>query len=263
MLFDRNNHKAATMAPAHRRRHPVYVPTVRNAWGLIGPMRWDKLDETALREAIRTNPLVSDPDAWQRPRPFRVAVVEQCTYDGTIHNAEMILKRIGHLCDNILFDEAWAGFMKFHPLYAGRYAMGLSDLGPDSPGIIATQSTHKQLASFSQASQIHMKDRHITGQKRRWSIAASTRASCSTPPPRPFYPLFASLDVGAQMMKGRSGEVLWDDTIPSRHRAAQEDPRQPPRVRGEGEPAGTALVLRALRARARRHSRCRPPRRVP
>ncbi|MFO7197317.1 hypothetical protein QJS79_15680, partial [Enterococcus faecium] len=29
----------------------------------------------------------------------------------------------------------------------------------------------------------------------------------------PFYPIFASLDVGAQMMKGRSGEVLWDDTI--------------------------------------------------
>ncbi len=51
-----------------------------------------------------------------------MAVVEQCTYDCTIHNAEMILKRIGHLCDYILFDEAWAGFMKFHPLYAGRYA---------------------------------------------------------------------------------------------------------------------------------------------
>ena len=29
----------------------------------------------------------------------------------------------------------------------------------------------------------------------------------------PFYPLFASLDVGAQMMKGRSGEMLWDDTV--------------------------------------------------
>src|SRR3546814_10735928 len=29
----------------------------------------------------------------------------------------------------------------------------------------------------------------------------------------PVYPLFASLDVGAQMMKGRSGVVLWDDTI--------------------------------------------------
>ena len=29
----------------------------------------------------------------------------------------------------------------------------------------------------------------------------------------PFYPIFASLDVGAQMMKGRSGQVLWDDTV--------------------------------------------------
>ncbi len=214
VLFDRNNHKAAHHgALLIGGGIPVYVPTVRNAWGLIGPMRWDKLDETALREAIRTNPLVSDPDAWQRPRPFRVAVVEQCTYDGTIHNAEMILKRIGHLCDYILFDEAWAGFMKFHPLYAGRYAMGLSDLGPESPGIIATQSTHKQLARFSQASQIHMKDRHITGQKRRVEHRRFNESFMQHASTSPFYPLFASLDVGAQMMKGRSGEVLWDDTI--------------------------------------------------
>ena len=46
--------------------------------------------------------------------------------------------------------------MKFHPLYAGRFAMGLANLRREAPGIIATQSTHKQLASFSQASQIHM-----------------------------------------------------------------------------------------------------------
>jgi ornithine decarboxylase len=71
------------------------------------------------------------------------------------------------LCDYILFDEAWAGFMRFHPLYEGRFAMGLSNLDEKSPGIIATQSTHKQLASFSQASQIHVRDRHIRGQKHR------------------------------------------------------------------------------------------------
>jgi ornithine decarboxylase len=192
---------------------PIYVPTVRNAWGLIGPMRWDALDEAALRERIRSHPLVEDPEAWRRPRPFRVAVVEQCTYDGTIHNAEMILQRIGHLCDYILFDEAWAGFMKFHPLYAGRFAMGLTGLGPDAPGIIATQSTHKQLASFSQASQIHMKDRHISGQKRRVEHRRFNESFMQHASTSPFYPLFASLDVGAQMMKGRSGEVLWDDTI--------------------------------------------------
>ena len=147
VLFDRNNHKAAHHgALMIAGGIPVYIPTVRNAWGLIGPMRWDALDETALRERIRSHPLVKDAEAWRKPRPFRVAVVEECTYDGTIHSAEMILKRIGHLCDYILFDEAWAGFMKFHPLYAGRFAMGLSGLDGEAPGVIATQSTHKQLA---------------------------------------------------------------------------------------------------------------------
>ncbi len=214
VLFDRNNHKAAHHgALMISGGIPVYLPTERNAHGLIGPMRWEAFDEAALRERIRTHPLVKDPDAWQKPRPFRVAVVEQCTYDGTIHSAEMIVARIGHLCDYILFDEAWAGFMKFHPLYAGRFAMGLKDLGPDAPGIIATQSTHKQLASFSQASQIHMKDRHITGQKRRVEHRRFNESFMQHASTSPFYPLFASLDVGAQMMKGRSGEVLWDDTI--------------------------------------------------
>lgn len=214
VLFDRNNHKAAHHgALMISGGIPVYLPTARNAHGLIGPVDFAAMDETALREKIRTHPLVWDPEAWQKPRPFRVAVIEQCTYDGTIHNAEMILERIGHLCDYILFDEAWAGFMKFHPLYAGRFAMGLRDLGPDSPGIIATQSTHKQLASFSQASQIHMKDRHITGQKRRVEHRRFNESFMQHASTSPFYPLFASLDVGAQMMKGRSGEVLWDDTI--------------------------------------------------
>ncbi|GLH79356.1 amino acid decarboxylase [Bradyrhizobium sp. SSBR45G] len=214
VLFDRNNHKAAHHgALLIAGGVPVYVPTVRNAWGLIGPMRWDLLDEEQLRQQIRDNPLVKDPDAWRKQRPFRVAVVEQCTYDGTIHSAEMILKRIGHLCDYIMFDEAWAGFMKFHPLYAGRFAMGLGELGPDAPGIIATQSTHKQLASFSQASQIHVKDRHIKGQRRRVEHRRFNESFMQHASTSPFYPLFASLDVGAQMMKGRSGEVLWDDTI--------------------------------------------------
>src|SRR5215510_12219060 len=214
VLFDRNNHKAAHHgALLLGGGIPIYLETDRNAWGLIGPMCWDALDEKALRERIRNHPLVKDKEAWRRPRPFRTAVVEQCTYDRTNHSAEMILKRIGHLCDYILFDEAWAGFMKFHPLYAGRFAMGLSGLGPESPGIMATQSTHKQLASFSQASQIHVKDRHLDGQRRRIEHRRFNEFFMLHASTSPFYPLFASLDVGAQMMKGKSGEVLWDDTI--------------------------------------------------
>src|SRR5262245_2474626 len=214
VLFDRNNHKAAhhgTLLLAGG--IPVYLPTDRNAHGLIGPMEAASLDERKIREAIRNHPLVTDKDAWQRERPFRAAVVEQCTYDGTIYSAQEILARIGRLCDYILFDEAWAGFMKFHPIYAGRFAMGLRNLDESAPGIVATQSTHKQLASFSQASQIHVKDSHIRGQRRRVEHRRFNESFLQHASTSPFYPLFASLDVGAQMMKGRSSEVLWDDTI--------------------------------------------------
>jgi ornithine decarboxylase/arginine decarboxylase len=214
VLFDRNNHKAAHHgALLIGGGVPIYLPADRNAYGLIGPIWADAFDETAIRKSIRANPLVKDPEAWKRERPFRVAVIEQCTYDGTIYDAERIVQRIGHLTDYILFDEAWAGFMKFHPLYERRFAMGLKNLGPDSPGIVATQSTHKQLASFSQASQIHVRDRHIKGQRRRVEHRRFNEGFMQFASTSPFYPLFASLDVGAQMMKGRSGEVLWDDTI--------------------------------------------------
>jgi ornithine decarboxylase len=214
VLFDRNNHKAAHHGALFLGGGiPIYLETDRNAHGLIGPIWHEALDEAAIRDKIRRHPLVADPDAWRRERPFRVAVIEQCTYDGTIYDARLIVEKLGHLCDYILFDEAWAGFMKFHPLYAGRFAMGLNGLDGGAPGIIATQSTHKQLASFSQASQIHVRDSHIIGQRRRIEHRRFNEFFLLHASTSPFYPLFASLDVGAQMMKGKSGEVLWDDTI--------------------------------------------------
>jgi ornithine decarboxylase len=214
VLFDRNNHKAAHHgALLLGGGIPVYLPTARNAHGLIGPIDFAALDETRIREAIRNHPLVTDPDAWRRKKPFRVAVIEQCTYDGTIYSAQQIVEKLGPLCEYILFDEAWAGFMKFHPLFRGRFAMGVDALDANSPGIIATQSTHKQLAGFSQASQIHVKDAHLDGQRRQVSHRRFNEMFMQHSSTSPFYPLFASLDVGAQMMRGRSGEVLWDDTI--------------------------------------------------
>ncbi len=212
VLFDRNNHKSAhNGALILAGGIPVYLPADRNPQGMVGPIDPGALEEASIRAAIRANPLVGDPELWRAERPFRLAIIEQCTYDGSIYNVQAVLDRIGHLCDYILLDEAWAGFMKFHPLFAGHYAMGLDNLGPEDPGIIATQSTHKQLAGFSQASQIHTKSRHIAGQPRhvtdlRFNQSYLLHASTS-----PFYPLFASLDVGAQMMKGRSGFHLWND----------------------------------------------------
>ena len=214
VLFDRNNHKAALQgALIFGGGIPVYLETDRNAHGMIGPIDFAALDDQRIREAIRKNPLVKDPNAWQRERPFRAAIIEQCTYDGTIYDVHRLVEKLGALCEYILFDEAWGGFMKFHPLFKGHFAMGLDGLGPEAPGIMATQSTHKQLAGFSQASQIHVKDAHLDGQHRQVSPRRFNEMFMLFSSTSPFYPLFASLDVGAQMMKGRSGEVLWEDTI--------------------------------------------------
>ena len=58
-----------------------------------------------------------------------------------------------------------------------------------------------------------MRDNHIKGQRRRVEHRRFNEFFMMHASTSPFYPLFASLDVGAQMMKGRQGEVLWDDTV--------------------------------------------------
>jgi ornithine decarboxylase len=212
-LFDRNNHKsnhhgALILANAV----PVYLETDRNGFGMVGPIDWSALDETTIRDRIKAHPRLKGTNAWKKKRPIRVAIVEQCTYDGTLYNARLVLEKIGHLCEYIHFDEAWAGFGAFHPLMKDHFAMGLT-LTPDDPGVVATQSTHKQLGGFSQASQIHVRDAHIRDKPfrvnhKRFNEMFMLQASTS-----PFYPLFSSLDVNARMHGDRAGLVLWDDAI--------------------------------------------------
>lgn len=215
VLYDRNNHKSNNQGALQLAGGiPIYLETDRNPQGLIGPVHYHAWDEENIRQKIKNHPLVKDPDTWKRPRPFRVLIMQTVTYDGTIYNVRSVLDRIGHLCEYILFDEAWGAYLHFHPLFHNNCAMGLN-VGPDDPGIISTQSTHKQLSGFSQASQICVKDHHIDGQSRhcehkRFNEIYMLHASTS-----PFYPLYASLDVGAQMMKGRNGFYLWNDAIRS------------------------------------------------
>ena len=214
VLFDRNNHKSHHHSALMLNGGiPIYLPDDRNSFGMVGPIEFDALDEDRLRQQIRDNPLVTDPDAWKRDRPFRVALLENCTYDGTIYQVEMIREKLGHLCDYLLFDEAWGGFMRFHPIYQNRYAMGLDKLTEDDPGIFAVQSTHKQLAGMSQASQFHVKDNHLKGLDRRVNHKRINEIFMMHTSTSPFYPMYASLDVGAQMMKGRNGTFLWDEAL--------------------------------------------------
>jgi ornithine decarboxylase len=214
VLFDRNNHKSLHQgALVQAGAIPVYLPTARNPFGMIGAVDWEAWDEGVLRELIRTHPLVKDPALHQAERPFRLACIQLCTYDGTVYNVQKVLERIGHLCDYMLWDEAWIGYNAFHPLFENHSPMRLAKLKPGMAGLFSTQSVHKQGAGFSQASQIHKRDEHLRGQKRyvehkRFNESFLINASTS-----PFYPLFASLDVNAKIHEGKAGEMIWDRCI--------------------------------------------------
>ena len=228
VLFDRNNHKAAHHGALFLGGGiPIFLEADRNAYGLIGPIDFEALDETRIRESIRDNPLVTDPEAWRRERPFRVAVVEQCSYDGTIISAELILEKLGPLCDYLMFDEAWAGFMKFHPIYKGRYAMGLQGLNASHPGIIATQSAHKQLAGLSQTSQIHIRDKHIAGPGAARGTSPLQR---DVPAARKHFAVLSAVRLAGCRRpydEGADGRGVVGRHHPAGDRAAQEAARDP------------------------------------
>ena len=209
VLFDRNNHKSIyNSALVSSAGKPVYLETSRNPFGFIGGIDAHCFNEDYLRsEAAKV-----DSEKAKEKRPFRLAVIQLGTYDGTIYNARQVVDKIGHLCDYILFDSAWVGYEQFIPMMRDCSPL-LLDLKPDDPGILVTQSIHKQQAGFSQTSQIHKKDSHLRGQKRyvdhkRFNNAYMLYASTS-----PFYPLFAALDVNARMQDGEAGRKLWADCI--------------------------------------------------
>ena len=209
ILYDRNNHKSIchgglVMSGAT----PIYLETARNPFGSIGGILEHCFDESYIRNLIAEK----DSNKAKAERPIRLAVIQLGTYDGTIYNARQVVDRIGHLCDYIFFDSAWVGYEQFIPMMKDCSPL-LLELGPNDPGILVTQSVHKQQAGFSQTSQIHKKDKHIKGQDRyvdhkRFNNSFMMHASTS-----PFYPLFASLDVNAKIHEGELGKQLWRECI--------------------------------------------------
>ena len=209
VLYDRNNHKSCCHgALVLSGAIPLYLQTSRNPYGSIGGIYEECLNEDYIRNLIKEK----CPERAELKRPIRLAVIELGTYDGVISNAKQIIEKIGKLCDYIMFDSAWVGYEQFIPMMKECSPL-LVELGPEDPGIIVTQSVHKQQAGFSQTSQIHKKDNHINSQDRyvthkRFNNAYMMHSSTS-----PFYPLFAALDVNAKIHEGEAGIKLWNSCV--------------------------------------------------
>ncbi len=209
VLFDRNNHKSLyNSALVMSGTKPVYIPTDRNALGLIGEMDPDFLTEDKIRAEVAK----VDPKKAKAKRPFRLAIVQAETYDGVFYDAKWIVDRIGKLCDYILFDCAWGGFEEFVPIMRHLSPLLLS-LGPDDPGILVTQSLHKQQAGMAQASQILKKDSHIKGQKRYVDHKHFNHAYLKFVTSSYAYPLYASLTVNSYVTASEGNKKWWAETL--------------------------------------------------
>lgn len=204
ILFDRNNHKSASQAAlAAAGGLPVYLASERNESGIIGGLTEETLDPVRLREKAAK----LSPDAGKKQRPYRLACLQLSTYDGLFLNAREILRRIGPLCDYILFDGAWAGYENFLPLLQGSAVLTFP-LTKNDPGILVTQSVHKQLAGFSMTSQLHKKDSHLRGMARYLEDDVLQAAYLMHISTSPYYPLLAGLEMNAYLHQ-KKGRELW------------------------------------------------------
>lgn len=209
VLFDRNNHKSLyNSALIMTGAKPVYLPTSRNPLGLIGPVISDDLDE----EKIRAEIAKVAPERAKAKRPFRMAVLQLETFDGVFYNAKWLLDKIGKLCDYVLFDCAWGGYEQFVNI--------MKQLSPlqyqytaDDPGILVTQSIHKQQAGLAQTSQILKKDAHIKGQKRYVDHKHFNNAYLKYVTTSYSYPIYASLTVNTALAKGEAPKKWWEEAM--------------------------------------------------
>lgn len=205
-LVDRNCHKSVEQGLTMCGAVPSYLIPSRNQYGIIGPIKPERLTKEAVAQSLEENALIKDKTG---AKPVH-AVITNSTYDGLCYNVNRVKELLGQSVDRLHFDEAWYGYARFNPMYCERHAMcgDIDGFDRGSPTIFATQSTHKLLAAFSQASMIHIREGRRPIDHKRFNEAFMMHASTS-----PFYPIIAANDVSAAMMDGPQGKALTDDSI--------------------------------------------------
>ena len=250
VLFDRNNHKSLHQgALVQAGAVPIFLPTARNSFGMIGAVDWEAWDEKYLREQIRANPLVKDKERHKAERPFRLACIQLATYDGTIYNVRKVLEKIGHLCDYVLWDEAWIGYNAFHPLFEDHSPMRIAQLAPEMPGLFSTQSVHKQGAGLlagladPQARRAYPRPETLRRAQALQRVFSDQRVHLTVLP---------AVCLTRRERQDSRGQGRRDAVGPLHrawHRGAQEAARVRPPLRAERPERPGEMVLRPVRAR--------------
>ncbi len=204
-FVDRNCHKALNYAMVVTEATPIYMLPRRNYLGIIGPVKLTEFTGDYIERAKENHPLIKGEQKKQR---VKMSALTNSTYDGICYNVTTIKNTLKKHVDNLHFDEAWYAYARFHPMYENHYAMTSSEEKDDHPPIFASQSTHKLLAAFSQASMLHCKD----GSSEPVDHAVFNKAYMMYGSTSPQYNMVSSLDVATGMM-AFNGEELLHSTI--------------------------------------------------
>lgn len=203
VLVDRNCHKSLQHAITLSDAIPIYLKPTRNVYGIIGTIPVTEFSPESIDKKIKQSPLIQD----KTLKP-KIAIVTNSTYDGLIYHVKTIKDLLLKTqIPSLHFDEAWFAYAHFHPLYHDRHAMSQHHQ-KEHPTVFCSQSTHKLLAAFSQASMIHIKQGQLPFQFDLFNETYMMHSSTS-----PQYPMVASLDVATKMMEGDNGRQLLQDTI--------------------------------------------------
>ena len=192
VLIDRNCHKSLTHLMMMSNVIPIYLRPTRNAYGILGGIPQSEFKHETIEKRVKETPNAT----W----PVH-AVVTNSTYDGLFYNTGFIKNTLD--VKSIHFDSAWVPYTNFSPIYQGL--AGMSGGRTEGKVIYETQSTHKLLAAFSQASMIHVK-----GEINEATFNEAFMMHNST---SPFYPIVASTETAAAMMRGNVGRRLIDESI--------------------------------------------------
>lgn len=204
-FVDRNCHKSLNYSMVITEAFPVYMIPRRNKRGIIGPVRLAEFSPNFINKKIKENQLIP---AKLKKNKVKMSALTNSTYDGICYNVTNIKKQLEKSVENLHFDEAWYAYAHFHPIYKNHYGMADEKLDPNHPPIFCSQSTHKLLTAFSQASMIHVKH----GGKVKISHDEFNESYMMHGSTSPQYSMIASLDVATKMMDD-NGPIIIGDII--------------------------------------------------
>ncbi len=188
-LVDRNCHKSLNYSMIITESKPDYMHPLRNGMGIIGPVDFSKIS----------------------PDEYNMSALTNSTYDGVCYNINKVMVKLSNVKVHH-FDEAWYAYAKFHPLYQDHFGMSLP---PKDKLVFCSQSTHKLLTAFSQASMIHIRltediinlPAEMEMFQSQFNESYMMHGSTS-----PQYNMVASLEVASKMMHD-NGFALFNDII--------------------------------------------------